>query len=70
MEKLTAKVLSEPFQYEIPKIKGSRFFATLLPISSTEEANTHLDSLRKKYYDATHNCYARRLTPQAQQDLF
>lgn len=70
MQKLTYKTINQPHFFEIPKIKGSRFFATLLPISSAEEANTQLDSLRKKYYDATHNCYARRLTPQAQQDLF
>ena len=70
MQKLTYKTINQPHFFEIPKIKGSRFFATLLPISSSEEANTHLDSLRKKYYDATHNCYARRLTPQVQQDLF
>jgi len=70
MQKLTYKTINQPHFFEIPKIKGSRFFATLLPISSAKEANTQLDSLRKKYYYATHNCYARRLTPQAQQDLF
>ena len=70
MEKLTAKVLSEPFQYEIPKIKGSRFFATLFPIQSKQDADTHLEQMRKEYYDATHNCYARRCGVQANQDLF
>ena len=43
MEKLTAKVLSEPFQYEIPKIKGSRFITTLIPISSKEKICSKLE---------------------------
>ena len=70
MEKLTAKVLSEPFQYEIPKIKGSRFITTLIPISSKGKMEESLLKIRKNYFDATHNCYAWRLGLQAQQDLF
>lgn len=70
MEKLTAKVLSEEFQYEIPKIKGSRFITTLIPISSKEQMEESLLKIKKNYFDATHNCYAWRLGLQAQQDLF
>ena len=70
MEKLTAKVLSEPFQYEIPKIKGSRFITTLIPISSKEQMEESLLKIKKNYFDVTHNCYAWRLGRQAQQDLF
>jgi hypothetical protein len=70
MEKLTAKVLSETFQYEIPKIKGSRFITTLIPISSKEQMEESLLKIKKNYFDATHNCYAWRLGLQAQQDLF
>lgn len=40
------------------KIKGSRFIANIFPIVSKEEADIHLNSLRKEHYDATHNCYA------------
>lgn len=70
MEKLTFTTLSAPFEYEIPKIKGSRFITTLIPLSSKEELETQLSLIQKKYYDATHNCYARRLETEAQQDLF
>lgn len=70
MKKLTYTTLDKPFQYEIPKIKGSRFIATLIPISSKEEIGQALTQLHKKYYDATHNCYAWRLGIQANQDLF
>lgn len=68
--KLTYKTIDKPHFFEIPKIKGSRFFATLLPIRDKAGIDSHLESIRKQYYDATHNCYARRLGTQAQQDLF
>ncbi|MBR2157907.1 YigZ family protein [bacterium] len=61
MEKLTYTTLSNTFQYEIPKIKGSRFIATLIPINNKEEIDEELTKIKKKYFDATHNCYARRL---------
>lgn len=70
MEKLLYTTLSETFQYEIPKIKGSRFIATLIPISTKEEIDKELTKIRKKYFDATHNCYAWRYWVDANQDLF
>ena len=38
--------------------KRSRFIATLSPVTSEEEATAQIEALRKKYYDARHNCYA------------
>ena len=38
--------------------KRSRFIATLIPVTSEEEAQAQIDALKKKYYDARHNCYA------------
>jgi putative IMPACT (imprinted ancient) family translation regulator len=70
MEKLLYTTLSTNFQYEIPKIKGSRFITTLIPITSKEQIDEELTIIRKKYFDATHNCYARRLGIDANQDLF
>ena len=70
MEKLTYTTLSNTFQYEIPKIKGSRFIATLIPINNKEGIDQELTKIKKKYFDATHNCYARRLWVDANQDLF
>ena len=39
-------------------INRSRFIGQCFPISSEEEALEKLSELRKKYWDATHNCYA------------
>ena len=38
--------------------KKSRFIATVVPVETEEEALAFIESLRKKYWDATHNCYA------------
>lgn len=70
MEKLLYTTLSETFQYEIPKIKGSRFIATLIPITTKEQIDGELTKIRKKYFDATHNCYAWRYWVDSNQDLF
>ncbi|MCW5910064.1 MAG: YigZ family protein [Cyclobacteriaceae bacterium] len=40
------------------KEQGSRFLAFAFPVSSEPDIKTHLAALRKKYYDATHHCYA------------
>ena len=45
----------------IYKEKSSKFLAYAYPVESEEEIRTLLDALRKKYYDATHLCYAWRL---------
>ena len=39
-------------------IKKSRFIGYLFKATSQEEANEVLKNIRKKHYDATHNCYA------------
>ncbi len=40
------------------EVKRSRFIATVQPVSSEAEAQEFLASIRKRYHDATHNCYA------------
>jgi len=43
------------------KIKGSRFIAAIRYVADKEAAETTLESFRKKYYNATHNCFAYRI---------
>ena len=38
--------------------KKSRFIATTRPVRSEEEAAAFVEEIRKKYWDARHNCYA------------
>ena len=51
---------SETFAHEI-EIKKSIFITHIIPVTSEEEAQEQLAVFRKKYKDATHNCYAWRL---------
>ena len=39
-------------------IDKSKFITTLYPVESIEKIECVLTATRKKYYDATHNCYA------------
>ena len=38
--------------------KKSRFIATTYPVRSEEEALQFIEAMRKKYWDARHNCFA------------
>lgn len=38
--------------------KKSRFIATTIPVNTEEEALTFIEAMRKKYWDARHNCFA------------
>lgn len=46
--------------------KKSRFIAELIPISKEQEALEFIESVRKKYWDARHHCYAYIVGEQAQ----
>ncbi len=43
------------------KEKGSVFIGLSYPVKSEDEADEILTEIRKKYYDATHHCYAYKL---------
>lgn len=38
--------------------KKSRFIATVRPVKTEEEALAFIEEMRKKYWNATHNCFA------------
>ena len=38
--------------------KKSRFIAHVYNVSSDEEAEQYINAVKKKYWDARHNCYA------------
>lgn len=45
------------------KEKSSKFLCYAYHVESEEEITAHLEVLHKRYYDATHHCYAWRLGP-------
>lgn len=46
---------------------SSKFLAYAYPVESEEQIKELLDALRKRWYDATHHCYARRLGAHGEQ---
>ena len=51
------KIILEAKETEIVE-KKSRFIANIAAVSSEEEAIEFIEKIKKKYYDARHNCYA------------
>jgi len=51
------KILYEGKSAEIIE-KKSRFIAHLKPVEKEEDALTFIEEIKKKYWDARHNCYA------------
>lgn len=54
------KTIARRAEIEISE-KKSRFIATVMPVKSQEEADGFLEELRKKYWNASHNCYAYQI---------
>ncbi len=52
IEKLSAFEMTE---------RGSRFIARAMPVSTKVEAEQFIDQVRKKHFNATHNCFAYRI---------
>ena len=42
------------------KIKGSKFIGQIFKVKDEEDAEQRLSQIRKKYHNATHNCFAYR----------
>ena len=53
----TYRVLSSGATAQIIE-KKSKFIATIRPVETEEEAANFIDEIKKKYYNARHNCFA------------
>lgn len=58
----TYRTIAAPSQ-GLYKEKGSKFLAFAFPVTTADDVKSHLDRLRKDYYDARHHCYAYILGP-------
>lgn len=70
MKKLLYKTVKEHIEYEIPKIKWSRFIGNIFHIKNKEDAEHYLAQIQEKYRDATHSCYAYHYGANVNYDLF
>ena len=51
------KIIYKEGEGEIEE-KKSRFIAHVYPVQSEEQAVSYINEVKKKYWDARHNCYA------------
>ncbi|MBX2992496.1 MAG: YigZ family protein [Bacteroidetes bacterium] len=54
------KTIAARIRYET-KVRGSRFIASALPVSTKADTERFLAEIRKEFWDATHNCFAYKL---------
>lgn len=47
--------------------RSSKFMSLAYHVTTAEQVKEIMDGLRKKYYDATHHCYAYRLGPKGEE---
>ncbi len=57
----SVKTIQNKAEYKY-KEKGSVFISQCYPVSTSIEVENLLTGIRKKYYDATHHCYAYKLS--------
>jgi len=60
MKAPTYKTIAEPAE-GIYKEKGSKFLAFAYPVTGEQDVKRHLQTLRQRFHDARHVCYAYRL---------
>jgi uncharacterized YigZ family protein len=54
-------VASQPVSSEI-KVEGSKFLGHIFHVLNKQKAESVYANIRRKYHDATHNCYAYRIS--------
>ncbi len=57
----TYKTITKASEEVLFKDRNSKFYGYAFPVKSEEEANEHLEELRKKHHKARHWCYAWQL---------
>ncbi len=58
VQKIFYKSIEEDSEFEIEKIKGSRFIALVSQVENKEDIEEKLVEIKKKYPSARHYCYA------------
>ena len=59
------KTIATPVEVAMRE-RSSKFLSYIYPVQTEEQIREALEALRKRYFDATHHCYAWRLGPQGE----
>lgn len=66
MEEDLYKTIEEAVEVTMRE-RSSKFLSFIYPVVNEEQIREALDALHKRYFDATHHCYAWRLGPRGEQ---
>lgn len=70
MNKNFYRTILKHSEYEISKIKWSRFIGNIFHVENKEESEHHIHEIQQKYPDASHHCFAYRYEIQMNFDIF
>lgn len=70
MSKIFYSTISESSEFELPKIKWSRFIGNIFHVENKEQAESALQEVKKKHSWANHHCFAYRYEVLVNPDIF
>jgi len=70
MQKLFYKTIITHHEFELPKIKWSRFIGNIFHVENKDDGEKFFQEIKKKYPDATHHCYAYKYDVKHTLDIF
>lgn len=70
MQKLFYTTISQSYEYELPKIKWSRFIGNIFHVKNKDDIDMALQEVKKKHPGATHHCFAYRYEVLVNDDIF
>lgn len=70
MEKYFYKTVLEHAEFELEKIKWSKFIWNIFHVESKSDVSKYLEYVKEKHKDARHHCYAYRYWSKVNFDLF
>ncbi len=57
----TIRTIARAWRHEPPKVRGSRFIASVKPVTSAAAATAFVEARREEFRAATHGCFAWRI---------
>ena len=70
MSKIFYTTISESSEYEIPKIKWSRFIGNIFHVENKDDVEIALQEIKKRHSWANHHCFAYRYEVLVNPDIF
>lgn len=70
MQRLFYKTIEAPLEFELPKIKWSRFIGNIFHVENKEQVEKALQEVKNTHTGANHHCFAYRYDVLVNPDIF